>query len=161
MGAFGGVLSGINSGIDKSQKKGQSASVAPAAPAAKTPAATPSTPAVAAPPANPNGPVNTQTQQHGFHGLVPMVQGYYANHQAKVQDAQAQQHIQSLQDPHTTPEQRQYHISNLQHIYAGRPEVLKQMGIPVPSTYNVPQVQAPATAPATAPAAAPSSAGGK
>lgn len=71
-------------------------------------------------------------QQHGFNGLVPMMKGYYASHQAKVQDAAAAPHISSLQDPTITPEQQAYHLSNLQSIYAGRPEMLKQYGIQSP-----------------------------
>lgn len=107
-------------------------------PAAQPAAAQPSTQPV---PAAPGQPINTQTQQSGFHGVVPMIQNYYSNHQAKVQDSSATPHVQSLQDPSTTPEQRQYHIAQLQQIYANRPQVLQQMGISAPGGYNVPSVQ--------------------
>jgi len=73
-----------------------------------------------------------------------MAGNYIQNHQAKQQDALAQTHIQALQDPNLTPEQRGYHISNLQQIYKNRPQVLQQMGIPVPGAYNVPAIPAAA-----------------
>jgi hypothetical protein len=67
--------------------------------------------------------------------------GYYQNHQAKVQNAAAQPHVDSLNDPATTPEQRQYHINNLRSIYAGQPQVLQQMGLPNYDSYPSPPSQ--------------------
>lgn len=96
----------------------------------KAPAPTPS-PSTTIPNPNPG------QQQHGFNGLVPMMKGYYAAHQAKVQDATAAPHISSLQDPTITPEQQAYHLSNLQSIYAGRPEMLKQYGISPPGAVPI------------------------
>ena len=98
-------------------------------------------------PVAPGGmPINTQQHQSGFHGLIPMVTNYYQNHQAGVRDAAAQPHLQSLQDPNITPEQRQYHISALQQTYSAQPQVLQQLGIAPQGTagqggYFVPQVQ--------------------
>ena len=105
-------------------------------------------------PANAQQPINTQTAlpHAGFNGLIPMVSNYYHNHEAKIADSAAQTHVQALQDPNLTPEQRGYHITNLQHIYANRPDVLKQMGIPAPGGQNIPAVPA---------ASAPTAAGGK
>jgi hypothetical protein len=98
----------------------------------------------------PNGqPINSQVPNNGFHGLVPMAQNYYTNHQARANDALAGTHIQALQDPNTTPEQRQYHINNLQQIYQSRPDVLQQMGIPVPGAQHIPSIQAIPNASAT------------
>jgi hypothetical protein len=80
-----------------------------------------------------------------------MAQNYYHNHQAKQQDAVGQTHLDALQDPNVTPEQRQYHYSGLQQTYANRPDVLKQLGLPpAPGSYNVPSVGTPAAAPQTA-----------
>lgn len=97
---------------------------------------------------NTNQPINTQNQQHGFNGIIPMVQNYYSNHQAKVQDASAQPHINSLSDPNISPEQRQYHVNNLQQIYANRPDVLQQMGLRVNNAPSVPYIGATAVQPA-------------
>jgi hypothetical protein len=64
--------------------------------------------------------------------------GYYQNHQETVRNAMAQPHIDSLNDPAATPEQRQYHINNLRSIYAGQPQVLQQMGLPNYDSYPAP-----------------------
>lgn len=139
MGAFGGFLGGLAGGLQK-KNQGQGSLGVPA------PDVQPKQQAQPAAPAQPSGtaqqPVNTQTQQSGFHGLVPMVQNYYANHQAKAEDAQANTHMQALQQAGITPEQRAYHIAQIQQIYRNRPQVLQQMGIPVPGAYNVPAVPA-------------------
>lgn len=154
MGAFGGFLSGIGQGVQNQQQAdgigaggqkqqgtgGQKGATwggllpmmtgqKPQQPAA-APAATP------APTATIPNPAPGQ-QQHGFNGLVPMMKGYYAAHQAKVQDAAAAPHISSLNDPALTPEQQAYHLSNLQSIYAGRPEMLKQYGISAPGAVPI------------------------
>lgn len=155
MGAFGGFLSGMGQGIQNKQKQdsdngktGNSwGGLLPGnngggvAGGSGIPATTPATPSIAQPGGTPAQP---QPQHKVFQGLLPMAQGYYANHQAKVQDAQAQPHISSLQDPTLTPEQQQYHLSNLQSIYAGRPEMLKQYGLQAPGapTAAAPVVQA-------------------
>lgn len=78
--------------------------------------------------------------QGRFNG-VPGIQSYIAGHQARVQDASAQPHISSLQDPTITPEQQAYHMSNLQQIYANRPEMLKQYGLQPPTPVSLGQPQ--------------------
>ncbi len=88
----------------------------------------------------------TGTQQTA-NGLAPMIPGYYQDHEAKISDATAQTHVQALQNPSITPEQRQYHISGIQRAYAQQPDRLKQMGIPV--TNSAPAM--PKTIPTTTP----------
>lgn len=158
MGAFGGFLSGIGQGVQNQQQAdgigaggqkqpgGGGSSWGGLIPmiTGKKPAAAP-TSTTPAPVANTGTTIpNPQPgqQQHGFNGLVPMMKGYYAAHQAKVQDAAAAPHIDSLNDPSVTPEQQAYHLSNLQSIYAGRPEMLKQYGIQSPgiAPANVPSM---------------------
>lgn len=170
MGAFGGFLSGIGNGVQKKQQQDMVTSAPATSSVAQHPIqtgpfgglfggkwgtspvinnATTVNPQPVASAQTPNAqPINSQQQQQGFHGLVPMVQNYYANHQAKVQDMSAQPHIQSLQDPNTTPEQRQYHVNSLQQVYANRPDVLHQLGISNPNAYNVPNVGTTAVPPA-------------
>lgn len=101
----------------------------------KGPAPVAQTGTVPSPTANgaPAVPAGQPTAPHqAFSGILPMMKGYYASHQAKVQDAAAAPHVDSLNDPTITPEQQAYHLSNLQSIYAGRPEMLKQYGIQSP-----------------------------
>lgn len=132
-------------------------------PAASSPAPAPAP--TATPPATSTAQssqqINTQQHQPGFHGLVPMGLQYFQNHQAKMRDAQAQTHLDALQDPSVTPEQRQYHVSGLQNIYSGQPDVLSKLGLGAPAAsggYNVPSV-APAATPTVA--AAPTISGGR
>ena len=150
MSAGGGFLGGLASQISGSQQKkqqgqGQSPFDAPNFDKAKQ-AAIPAP--AASQPGQAQQPLNTQTQQQGFHGLVPMIQNYYQNHQAKMEDAQAQVHMNALQDPSITPEQRQYHISGIQQTYKNRPDVLQKMGIPLPGGQNIPQIT-PSAQPST------------
>lgn len=158
--ATGGGNMGILPIIKNVLSGGKSGAAAQAAPTA-TPMAQTGAPVVGGIPPPPGAgqtaPVNTQQQQQpGFHGLAPMLQGYIQNHQAKVQDAAAGPHVQALQDPNTTPEQRQYHISQLQATYANRPDVLQKMGIGGQSIPNVSQAPQAVAAPAAPAAAAPS-----
>jgi hypothetical protein len=172
MGAFTGFLSGLMNGAKNKQQPQQpdmaSGAMGKTVPAGTQAPTSPSglemvppsfyqsgyiPPQQSAPPPPPQRPINTQqTLGSGWHGLVPMAQNYYANHQAKQQDAVANTHVQALQDANTTPEQRQYHINQLMQIYHNRPDILQGLGI---GGYNVPSVQA------TPPAAQPAAAGGK
>jgi hypothetical protein len=104
--ATGAVTSGqysILPLINKILGIGQPAQAAP--PAAATPAA--ATPGAAQPPAQP---------KQGFQGFIPMGLQYLQNHQAKMRAAQAQTHLDALQNPAATPEQRQYHQDGLQGL---------------------------------------------
>lgn len=86
-------------------------------------------------------PIRTQTQSYGFNGAVPMLSHMWANHQAASRDASAQPHIDALQQPNITPEQRNWHMNQLQNTYKNQPEVLQQLGLPVTqSGYSVPNV---------------------
>lgn len=150
MGAFGGFLSGIGQGVQNQQQAdgigaGGQKQGSPSW-GGLLPMMTGQKPTQTAASTTPAPVANTGTtipnpapgqQQHGFNGLVPMMKGYYAAHQARVQDSAAQPHIDSLNDPALTPEQQAYHLSNLQSIYAGRPEMLKQYGISPPGAIPI------------------------
>jgi hypothetical protein len=181
MGAFGlGLLSGLGGSKKQKNQQNNPGQIAPMQQTAQssvpadlgTPTGTGIQPGVAVPEhgwqstvpgqnQSSGQPINTQTPSQGFNGLVPFIGHYIQNHQAKMADTQAQSHIQALQGGNLTPEQQQYHISQLQQLYKGRPEVLQQLGIPNPHAYYVPTIsaQTPTATPPPSAATAPPTGG--
>jgi hypothetical protein len=121
MGAFSGFLGGLASGAKGKQQPQPdmaSGTMAPAPKAQPMP--------VIGQPAAPS-----QSATPHFQGLAPMLHNYIQQHQTRMNAAAAQVHQQALQDPNTTPEQRQYQIGELQKLGVAGPA--NPVGSPVPA----------------------------